>query len=76
MGTIEQQFKDEAYYTKAIVTTLWISFVGMLVTLSYWILKPLIVRLEEGLNDSNEKDLTVVDMKNDWKVIYHFEINK
>ena len=39
MATIEQQFKDEAYYTKAIATALRIGFVGLLIVLSYLILK-------------------------------------
>jgi len=27
-------------------------------------------RLDTGLDEANEKDWTVVDMKKDWKVIY------
>jgi len=27
-------------------------------------------RLDKGLDEANEKDWTVVDMKKDWKVIY------
>jgi len=26
--------------------------------------------------EANEKGWTVVDMKNDWKIIYQFELNK
>ena len=33
-------------------------------------------RLDKGLDEANEKDWTVVDMKNDWKAIYPFEENK
>ena len=33
-------------------------------------------RLDKGLDEANEKGWTVVDMKNDWKVIYPFELNK
>jgi phosphoserine phosphatase len=33
-------------------------------------------RLNKGLDEANEKGWTVVDMKNDWKVIYPFELNK
>jgi hypothetical protein len=31
-------------------------------------------RLDKGLDEANEKGWTVVDMKNDWKVIYPFEL--
>lgn len=31
-------------------------------------------RLDKGLDEANEKSWTVVDMKNDWKVIYPFEL--
>ena len=30
-------------------------------------------RLDKGLDEANEKGWTVIDMKNDWKVIYPFE---
>jgi predicted PurR-regulated permease PerM len=40
MATIDQQLKDEAHYTKAIATALRIGFVGILLILSYLILKP------------------------------------
>ena len=33
-------------------------------------------RLDKGLDEANEKGWTVVDMKNDWKVIYPFDLNK
>jgi hypothetical protein len=33
-------------------------------------------RLDKGLDEANEKRWTVVDMKNDWKVIYPFELKK
>ena len=32
-------------------------------------------RLDKGLDEANEKGWTVIDMKNDWKVIYPFELN-
>lgn len=31
-------------------------------------------RLNKGLDEANEKGWTVVDMKNDWKVVYPFEL--
>jgi phosphoglycolate phosphatase-like HAD superfamily hydrolase len=33
-------------------------------------------RLDKGLDEANEKGWTVVDMKNDWKKIFPFELNK
>ncbi len=33
-------------------------------------------RLDKGLDEANEKGWTVVDMKNDWKVIYPFELKQ
>jgi phosphoserine phosphatase len=33
-------------------------------------------RLDKGLDEANEKGWVVVDMKNDWKIIYPFEQNK
>jgi len=33
-------------------------------------------RLDKGLDEAAEKGWTVVDMKNDWKVIYPFELEK
>ena len=33
-------------------------------------------RLDKGLDEAIEKGWTVIDMKNDWKVIYPFEIKK
>ncbi|MBT8378957.1 MAG: haloacid dehalogenase-like hydrolase [Ignavibacteria bacterium] len=32
--------------------------------------------LDKGLDEAEEKGWTVVDMKNDWKVIYPYELNK
>ena len=32
-------------------------------------------RLDEGLDEANEKGWTVIDMEKDWKVIYPFELN-
>jgi hypothetical protein len=32
-------------------------------------------RLDKGLDEANEKGWTVIDMKNDWKVIYPFELS-
>jgi len=31
-------------------------------------------KLDKGLDEANEKGWTVIDMKNDWKVIYPFEL--
>jgi hypothetical protein len=31
-------------------------------------------RLDKGLDEAGEKDWTVIDMKNDWKVVYPFEL--
>ena len=31
-------------------------------------------RLDKGLVEANEKGWTIIDMKNDWKVIYPFEL--
>jgi len=33
-------------------------------------------KLDKGLDEANEKDWTVIDMKNDWKVIFPFEIHE
>jgi hypothetical protein len=33
-------------------------------------------RLDKGLDEANQKGWVVVDMKNDWKVIYPFELTK
>ena len=49
MATIEQQFKDEAYYTRAIATALRIGFVGLLIVLSYLILKPFLFVIMWGI---------------------------
>ena len=49
MATIEQQFKDEAYSTKAIATALKIGFVGLLIVLSYLILKPFLFVIMWGI---------------------------
>jgi phosphoserine phosphatase len=32
-------------------------------------------KLDKGLDEATEKDWTVIDMKNDWKLIYPFELN-
>ena len=31
-------------------------------------------RLDKGLDEANEKGWTIIDMKNDWKVVYPFEV--
>ena len=31
-------------------------------------------RLDKGLDESNKKGWTVIDMKTDWKVVYPFEL--
>ena len=49
MAAIEQQFKDEDYYTKAIATALRIGFVGLLIVLSYLILKPFLFVVMWGI---------------------------
>ena len=49
MATIEQQSKDDAYYTKAIAAALRIGFVGLLVVLSYLILKPFLFVIMWGI---------------------------
>ncbi|MBS1519001.1 MAG: haloacid dehalogenase-like hydrolase [Bacteroidetes bacterium] len=33
-------------------------------------------KLDKGLSEAAERNWTVIDMKNDWKVIYPFELNK
>ena len=33
-------------------------------------------RLDKGLDEAKEKGWTVIDMKNDWNVIYPFELNR
>ena len=33
-------------------------------------------RLDKGLDEAREKGWTVIDMKNDWKVVYPFELEK
>lgn len=33
-------------------------------------------RLDKGLEEAAEKGWTVIDMKNDWKVVYPFQLNK
>jgi len=33
-------------------------------------------RLDKGLDEANEKGWTVIDMKNDWNVIYPFQLEK
>ena len=32
-------------------------------------------KLDKGLDEANEKGWTIIDMKNDWKVIYPFQLN-
>ena len=49
MTTIDQQFKDDAHYSKAISTALRIGFVGLLIVLSYLILKPFIFVVMWGI---------------------------
>ena len=49
MATIDQQFKDEAYYTKSIAAALRIGFVGLLLVLSYLILKPFLFVIMWGI---------------------------
>jgi predicted PurR-regulated permease PerM len=49
METTEQPTKDEANYTKAIATALRIGFVGLLIILSYLILKPFLVVVMWGI---------------------------
>jgi predicted PurR-regulated permease PerM len=49
METTEQHVKDEAHYTKAIATALRIGFVGLLLILSYLILKPFLVVVMWGI---------------------------
>jgi predicted PurR-regulated permease PerM len=49
MATINQPFKDEAHYTKAIAAALRIGFVGLLVVLSYLILKPFLFVIMWGI---------------------------
>ena len=33
-------------------------------------------RLDKGLDEANGKDWTVIDMENDWKIIYPFDLDK
>ena len=49
MATIDKQFNDEAFYTKAIAAALRISFVGLLGVLSYLILKPFLFVIMWGI---------------------------
>ena len=35
-----------------------------------------ISRLDKGLDEAHAEGWTVVNMKNDWKVVYPFELNK
>ncbi len=32
-------------------------------------------RLDKGLDEATEKGWTVIDMKNDWKLVYPFELD-
>ena len=49
MEAIEQQAKDEAYYTRAITAALRIGFVGLLIILSWLILKPFVMLVMWGI---------------------------
>ena len=43
METTEQQVRDESFYNRAIAAALRIGFVGLLLVLSYLILKPFLL---------------------------------
>jgi len=49
MAAIDQKSTDEVFYTKAIASALRIGFVGLLVVLSYWILKPFLFIIMWGI---------------------------
>ena len=49
MEHTEQDVRDEAHYTKAITTALRLGFVGLLIILSYLILKPFLVVIMWGI---------------------------
>jgi len=49
METTEQQVGDEAYYTRAITAALRIGFVGLLIILSWLILKPFVMLVMWGI---------------------------
>jgi len=49
IATTDQQLKDEAHYTKAITTVLRIGFIGLLLVLSYLILKPFLFVVMWGI---------------------------
>jgi predicted PurR-regulated permease PerM len=49
METTEQHLKDEAFYNRAIAAALRIGFVGLLLVLSYLILKPFLVVVIWGI---------------------------
>ncbi len=49
METIEQQVGDEAYHTRAIAAALRIGFIGLLIILSWLILKPFIMLVMWGI---------------------------
>ncbi len=49
METIEQQVGDEAYHTRAITAALRIGFVGLLIILSWLILKPFVMLVMWGI---------------------------
>jgi predicted PurR-regulated permease PerM len=49
MEAIEQQAKNEAYYTRAITAALRIGFVGLLIILSWLILKPFVMMVMWGI---------------------------
>ena len=49
MGTTEQQVKDEAYHNRAIAAALRVGFVGLLIILSWLILKPFVMLVMWGI---------------------------
>jgi predicted PurR-regulated permease PerM len=49
MAIIDQKFADEAYFTRAIAVAVRIGFVGLLVVLSYLILKPFLFVIMWGI---------------------------
>ena len=49
METIEQQARDEVYYTRAIAAALRVGFVGLLLILSWLILKPFVILVMWGI---------------------------
>lgn len=49
MDTTEQQVRDEAYYTRSIAAALRIGFIGLLIILSWLILKPFVMLVMWGI---------------------------